>query len=88
MDLLFVLSAARGDRRVGEGDRATGRPGEVDRTGLLRMAPLPEGRATQAVGAAGTGDQRAAGGPPPLPRDHIHQWTQLQGCPAGEGAAW
>lgn len=87
MDLLFVFSAARGDRRVGEGDCATGRPGEVDRTGLLRMAPLPEGRAAEAVSASGAGDQRAAGGPSPLPRDHIHQRTQLQGCPAGEGAA-
>lgn len=84
---LFIFSAARGDRRVGEGDRAAGRPGQVDRTGLLRMAQLPEGRAAQAVGAAGAGDQRAAGGPAPLPGKHVHERPQLQGRPAGEGAA-
>lgn len=50
------------------------------------MGPLSEGRASQAVRAPGAGDQREAGGPPPLPREHPDQRTQLQGCPEGESA--
>lgn len=59
----------------------------MDCTRLLRMGPLPEGRASQTVRAPGAGQQREAGGPPPIPGEHADQRTQLQGCPAGEGAA-
>lgn len=59
----------------------------MDCTRLLRMGPLSEGRASQTVCAPGAGEQREAGGPPPLPREHPDQWTQLQGCPEGEGTA-
>lgn len=79
--------AARGNCRVWEGDCASGGPGEVDCTRLLRMGPLPEGRAPQTVRAPGAGQQREAGGPPPIPGEHADQRAQLQGCPAGEGTA-
>lgn len=82
----FFLSA-RGHRSVREGGGAAGGPGEVDRARLLGMEPLPEGRAPQTLRAAGAGDQREAGGPPPLSGEHPDQRTQLQGCPAGAGAA-
>lgn len=72
---------------VWEGDCASGGPGEVDCTRLLRMGPLSEGRASQALCAPGAGDQREAGGPPPLSREHPDQRPQLQGCPEGEVTA-
>lgn len=59
----------------------------MDGTRLLRMGPRSEGRASQTLRAPGAGDQREAGGPPPLQREHPDQRTQLQGCPEGEGAA-
>ena len=79
--------SARGNCGVREGDCAPGGLGEVDGTRLLRMDPLSEGRASQTLRDPGAGDQREAGGPPPLPREHPDQRTQLQGCPAGEGTA-
>lgn len=59
----------------------------MDRPGLFRMGSQPEGRTPQAVGAAGAGQQREAGGAPPLPGEHPDQRTQLQGCPEGESTA-
>ena len=85
--ILPCLLSARGNCCVWEGDCAAGGPGEVDDTRLLRMGQRPEGRASQTLRAPGAGDQREAGGPPPLPREHPDQWTQLQGCPEGEGTA-
>lgn len=85
--ILPCLLAARGNCSVWEGDCAAGRPGEVDGTGLLRMDPRSEGRAPETRRAPGAGHQRQAGGPAPLPGEHPDQWTQLQGCPEGEGTA-
>lgn len=85
--ILPCFLSAWGNCSVWEGDCATGGPGEVDCTRLLRMVPLSEGRASQTVCAPGTGDQWEAGSPPPLPREHPDQRAQLQGCPEGEGTA-
>ncbi len=78
---------AWGNCSVWEGDCAAGGPGEVDCTRLPRMGPLSEGRASQTLRAPGAWDQREAGGPPSLQREHPDQRTQLQGCPEGEGTA-
>ena len=85
--LTSSLLAARGHRRVGEGDCAPGRPGEVDGPGRGGMGPWTARPAPQGGGAEGAGAQRAAGGPAPLPGEHPDQRPQLQGHPAGEGAA-
>lgn len=85
--ILLRFLSARGNCGVWEGGCAAGGLGEVDGTGLLRMDPLSEGRAAQTLGASGAGDQRDAGGPPPLPGQHPDQRTQLQRCPTGEGTA-
>lgn len=82
--ILPCFLSARGNCSVWEGDCAAGGPGEVDCTRLLRMGPLSEGRASEIVSAPGAGDQREAGGPPPLPREHPDQRTQFQGCPEGK----
>lgn len=59
----------------------------MDGTRLLRMGQQSKGRAVETLGAPGAGDQWEEGGPPPLQGEHPYQWTQLQGCPEGEGTA-
>lgn len=86
-DCNSLFFSARSNCSVWEGDCAAGGSGKVDGTRLLRMGPWSESGASQTLRAPRTGDQREAGGSPPLQRKHPDQRTQLQGCPKGEGTA-